>query len=67
MMVIRKFRIIILIVLGALFIALAVWGVLLLTLQPVHFNGQRANQDVLAQVAFGPRVPDSHAHAETIA
>ena len=66
-MVIRKFRIFILIVLGALFIALAVWGVLLLTHQPVHFNGQHAYQDVLAQVAFGPRVPDSHAHAETIA
>ena len=67
MMVIRKFRIFILIVLGALFIALAVSGVLLLTYQTVHFNGQRAYQDVLAQVAFGPRVPDSHAHAETIA
>jgi Iap family predicted aminopeptidase len=66
-MVIRKFRIFILIILGALFIALVMWGVPLLTHQPVHFNGQRAYQDVLAQVAFGPRVPDSRAHAETIA
>jgi Zn-dependent M28 family amino/carboxypeptidase len=63
----RKLRIFMLAFTGALFIALAVWGVLLLTHQPVHFNGQRAYQDVLAQVAFGPRVPDSPAHAETIA
>jgi len=66
-MVIRKYRIFIFIVLSVLFFALAVWGVLLFTHQPVHFNDQRAYQDVLAQVAFGPRVPDSHAHAETIA
>jgi glutaminyl-peptide cyclotransferase len=66
MMVIRKYRVFAFIVLGTLFIALAVWQVLLLTRQPSHFNGQRAYQDVIAQVAFGPRVPDSLAHAETI-
>jgi len=66
MMVIRKYRISFLIILGVLFIALAVWEVLLLFHQPVHFNGQRAYQDVLAQVAFGARIPDSPAHAETI-
>ena len=65
-MVMRKAGIFILAVIGALFIALAVWGALILIHQPVHFNGQRSYQDVLAQVAFGPRVPDSLAHAETI-
>ncbi|MGD0752976.1 MAG: M28 family peptidase [Anaerolineales bacterium] len=66
MMVIRNNRISILVVLGVLFITLAVWEVLPLFYQPVLFSGQRAYQDVLAQVAFGPRVPDSFAHAETI-
>jgi glutaminyl-peptide cyclotransferase len=65
-MVMRKTRIIISAVIGALLIALSVWGAFLLIHPPVHFNGQRAYQDVLAQVAFGPRVPDSPAHAETI-
>jgi glutaminyl-peptide cyclotransferase len=65
-MVIRKYRISILVMLGILFIALAIWEVLPLFYQPVLFNGQRAYQDVLTQVAFGPRVPDSFAHAETI-
>ncbi len=32
----------------------------------VHFDGQRAYQDVLAQIAFGPRIPDSQAHAATV-
>jgi glutaminyl-peptide cyclotransferase len=32
-----------------------------------HFDGQRAYQDVVAQVSFGPRIPDSQAHANTIA
>jgi len=50
-----------------LFVALAVWGFLLFTHQPTHFNGQRAYQDVVTQVAFGARVPDSSAHAKTIA
>jgi Zn-dependent M28 family amino/carboxypeptidase len=62
----RKVRIFISAVIGALLIALSVWGVFLLIHQSIHFNGQRAYQDVLAQVAFGPRVPDSLAHAETI-
>lgn len=66
-MVMRKARNFTLIGLGVLFISLAVWGVLLLTHQPAPFDGQRAYQDVLAQVAFGPRVPDSLAHTKTIA
>jgi len=52
---------------GAVFVALAVWGIVRLSPQPVHFNGQRAYQDVVKQVAFGPRVPNSQAHTETIA
>lgn len=31
-----------------------------------HFDGERAYEDVKAQVAFGPRVPGSSAHARTI-
>jgi Zn-dependent M28 family amino/carboxypeptidase len=62
----RNKRIFILIGLLVLFIGMAVWGIILLTAQPGHFNGQRAYQDVIAQVAFGPRVPDSPAHAQTI-
>lgn len=32
----------------------------------ITFNGQRAYRDVLAQVAPGPRVPDSQSHAKTV-
>jgi len=66
-MVIRKSRIFILFILGALLITLAVWRAILLIRPPLPFDGQRAYQDVLAQVAYGPRVPDSPAHADTIA
>lgn len=31
-----------------------------------HFDGERALKDVEAQVAFGPRIPDSDAHAKAI-
>ena len=30
------------------------------------FNGERAYQDVIAQVAFGPRIPGSKAHTDTV-
>ncbi len=36
------------------------------TAQPENFNGERAYQDVLTQVDFGPRLPASAAHAQTI-
>jgi Zn-dependent M28 family amino/carboxypeptidase len=32
-----------------------------------QFDGERAYEHVLAQVAFGPRLPDSQAHQQTIA
>jgi Zn-dependent M28 family amino/carboxypeptidase len=66
-MVIRKYRIFILVAFGTLLIALTVWRVSLLNHKAIHFDGQRAYQDVLAQVAFGPRIPDSQAHTKTIA
>ena len=66
-MVIRFRRIFIFLVLGTLFFALAVWVGLQLNHPPIHYDGKRAYQDVVSQVAFGPRVPDSMAHAETIA
>lgn len=54
---IRKYRLFIFLVLGVLFISLSVWETLQLTDRPSQFNGQHAYQDVIAQVAFGPRVP----------
>jgi len=33
---------------------------------PQGFNGDRAYQDVLTQLAFGPRLPGSAAHAQTV-
>ena len=66
-MVMRNLRTITLATLGAIFIGLGVWEILQLFPQPIHFDGAHAYQDVLAQVAFGPRIPDSQAHAGTIA
>lgn len=34
---------------------------------PTSFDGSRALQDVETQVAFGPRIPDSDAHAKALA
>lgn len=62
----RKLQIFLMVTFSALLIALAVWRVSLLAIQPVKFDGQRAYQDVLVQVGFGPRIPDSQAHAKTI-
>lgn len=55
------------IVFGLVITALVVWKVSLPKLFPAPFDGQQAYRDVLAQVAFGPRIPDSQAHAKTIA
>jgi hypothetical protein len=63
----RKPRVFIPFIFGVLFLALAVWGVFLLFPPNGQFDGKRAYQDVVAQVAFGPRIPNSQAHAETIA
>jgi glutaminyl-peptide cyclotransferase len=52
--------------LGVLMIGLLVWWAFRIVQPPAHFDGQRAYQDVLAQVAFGPRTPGSQAHAKAI-
>jgi glutaminyl-peptide cyclotransferase len=62
----RKYRIFILIAICFLIIALIGWRISVSNNPPVHFDGQRAYRDVLNQVAFGPRIPDSLAHAETV-
>jgi Zn-dependent M28 family amino/carboxypeptidase len=52
--------------LGIILIALSGWLVFHALQPATSFNGQRAFQDVTAQVAFGPRTPGSIAHAEVI-
>ena len=63
----RSLKIFLLVVLGTILIGLSVWWAFHIFRAPARFNGQRAYQDVLTQVAFGPRIPDSQAHAQTIA
>jgi len=51
---------------GTIFIGLLI-GLVFRPFYPVtHFRGERAYQDVLAQVGFGPRTPGSTAHAQDI-
>jgi len=62
----RKLQFFIFFCLGILLTGFSGWLVYH-AFQPVtHFNGQRAYQDVLAQVSFGARTPGSVAHAQTI-
>jgi len=49
-----------------LIVGLVIWR-FSLTPPPTHFNGEKAYQDVLSQVAYGPRIPESQAHTKTIA
>ena len=63
----RSIRLSILVSLGIILIALSGWLVYHAVQPATSFNGQRALQDVAAQVAFGPRTPGSTAHAEVIA
>jgi hypothetical protein len=65
-MAMRKYLIFILIPLSILLIVLVGWSVSLSSHPPIRFNGQRAFQDVIAQVEFGPRTPDSQAHADAL-
>ncbi len=63
----RRSQIILFSCLGILLLACAGW-LIYNSFQPsTHFNGQRAYQDVLAQVTFGARTPGSVAHAQTVA
>ena len=62
----RRLLIFFIATLGVLMIGLSVWWAFHIFHPPAHFDGQRAYEDVLAQVAFGPRTPGSPAHAKTI-
>jgi Zn-dependent M28 family amino/carboxypeptidase len=57
-------------IIGLLLVITAGWHVYALRSQPeaapVSFDGQHAYADVQTQVAFGPRVPESKAHAKTV-
>ncbi len=63
----RRSKILPLIALGIILIGLSVWWIFHTLPAPAPFDGQRAYQDVLIQVAFGARIPNSQAHAQTIA
>ena len=65
-MAMRRLRLLLTLGIGVLLLALAIWALAKPAPQSSHFNGQRAYQDVLAQMAFGPRIPNSQAHAKTI-
>ena len=63
----HRSKLIFLVALGITLIGLSVWWTIHNIPPSVRFNGQRAYQDVLAQVAYGARTAGSQAHAETIA
>ena len=62
----RNKRVIFFTCLGIFVIGLSSWLVYQMLTPTYHFDGQRAYQDVLAQVSLGPRTPDSAAHAQVI-
>lgn len=62
----RKTQVITFAFLGILLIALASWLTYHALLPAAPFSGQRAYQDVAAQVARGPRTPGSVAHDQVI-
>lgn len=64
---IRKIQILLLILSVLIIVSLVIWMRSRSLPQTKSFDGARAYQDVLAQVAFGPRTPDSQAHAKTVA
>jgi glutaminyl-peptide cyclotransferase len=57
-------------VIAALFVGMAAWYGIAFVRERSHasssFDGVRAYEDVKTQVAFGPRVPGSAAHAKTV-
>jgi glutaminyl-peptide cyclotransferase len=62
----RKLAIPSLVLAGLLIITYTAWKLSSSDRHPGQFDGQRAYRDVLAQVAFGPRVPGGPAHQKTI-
>jgi glutaminyl-peptide cyclotransferase len=63
----RKFQFFSFLFLGILLITFSVYLFNNATKSTKRFNGARAYQDVLNQVVFGPRTPESTAHANAIA
>jgi glutaminyl-peptide cyclotransferase len=66
-MVTRNTRIFTFASIGILTLALTVWFAYSIHQPSSGFNGQRAFQDVVAQVNLGPRIPGSTAHDQIIA
>src|SRR5664280_1967319 len=62
----RIFRIFLYLLIGTILIGLSIWYFFRYHPPVTHVNGERAFKDVLAQVNFGPRIPGSSAHAQTI-
>jgi glutaminyl-peptide cyclotransferase len=62
----NKLQLFIFACLGFLLLGLISWLVYNTCQPAIHFHGQRAYQDVVAQVSFGARTPGSFAHAQTI-
>ncbi len=63
----RKTLIALFILLGLALIGTGTWLVIRNVSTPASFDGQRAYEDVLAQVSFGPRTVGSSAHAKAMA
>lgn len=64
----RKIEFLGLACLAVILIALVIWRLSFIRPAPQSaFNGARAYQDVLTQMAFGPRTPGSTAHTRTVA
>lgn len=68
--ILRMFGLVVLVAIGitaALVVYNLLWGTVGQDVAPVeNFSGERAYQDVLKQVEFGPRLPGSAAHAQTV-
>jgi len=62
----RRLRILLLASVGIVIVSLAFWWRFRSTRLVPRFDGQRAYQDLLAQVALGPRTGGSQAHAQAI-
>jgi glutaminyl-peptide cyclotransferase len=65
-MVTRNIRRFTFVTIGILILSFAVWLAYSTHQHSSGFNGQRAFQDIVAQVNLGPRTPGSIAHAQTI-
>jgi glutaminyl-peptide cyclotransferase len=62
----RILRLFIFACLGIFLLSVISWLIYNARRPTIHFDGQRAYQDVAAQMSFGARTPGSFAHAQTI-